>query len=77
MEVLLQYIRQAEDGLSDIYRRLGSFPPPPPAEIQRDIANVVVLLYGLRRNGSPATEPHPLVFASKVEERQAMKAAAG
>ena len=76
MEVPLEYIRQAEDGLSDIYRRLGCFPPPPSAEIQRDIASVVVLLYGLRRNGSPATAPHPLVFANQVEEWRTMKAGA-
>ena len=68
MEVILDYVREAEDGLTDIYRRLGAYPPPTPDEIQRDIADVVVLLYGLRRNGAALSEPHPLVFSSRVRE---------
>jgi hypothetical protein len=81
VEIFLEYLKQAEDGLTDIYRRLTDFPPPASDEIQRDIANVVVLLYGLRRNGSgefapSEAQPHPLVFAAGTVDRLAMKAGA-
>lgn len=69
MEIIFDYIREAEDDLTEIYRRLGAYPPPPADEIQRDIANVVVLLYGLRREGAEPSEPHPLVFANRIGVR--------
>jgi len=81
VEVFCEYLKQAEEGLSDIYRRLANFPPPATDEIQRDIANVVVLLYGLRRNSSgefapSQAQPHPLVFAAGKMDVLAMKAGA-
>jgi len=78
VESMLDYLKEAEDGLADVYRRLATVPPPAPDEIQRDIANVVILLYGLRRNGSFAPlEPHPLVFSQmRTDDRLAYRAAA-
>lgn len=81
MEVFCEYLKQAEDGLTDVYRRLADFPSPATDDLQRDIANVVVLLYGLRRNSSGEFDaregqPHPLVFATASVDKLAMKAAA-
>jgi hypothetical protein len=81
VEIILEYLKEAEEGLTEIYRRLAAFPPPSNDEIQRDIANVVVLLYGLRRTGSgeffaSGAQPHPLVFATRVADKLAMRAGA-
>ena len=78
METVLEYLKEAEDGLADVYRRLGESSPPANDEIKRDIANIVVLLYGLRRNGSfTGQQPHPLIFSSRVtDDRLAYRAGA-
>ena len=81
MELILNYLKEAEDGLTDVYRRIAAFPHLPTEDIQRDIANIVVLLYGLRRNGSAEIGllndlPHPLVFATQIADRLAMRAGA-
>jgi len=76
VEPMIQYLKNAEDSLTDIYRRLAAFPPPSTDDIQRDIADVVVLLYGLRRNGDACpVDAHPLVFAAQIEKKAAAAAA--
>ncbi len=77
MEVIFQYLKEAEDGLTDVYRRLGAVPPPSNDDIQRDIANVVVLLYGLRRAGASASlAAHEIVFSGRMQTPEAMAAGA-
>jgi len=78
VETVLEYLKEAEDGLADVYRRLGESSPPANDEIKRDIANVVVLLYGLRRNGALTDpQPHPLIFSGRApDDRLAYRAGA-
>lgn len=72
-DVFVQYIRTAEDDLTNVYRMLEQSPAVAANTIRRDIATVIVQLYGLRHCheagiGYGAALPHPIVLSNAVAE---------
>ena len=70
-EVFVEYIRHAEDDLANVYRILETSPADAADAVRRDIATVIVQLYGLRHCqetgiGLGAALPHPIVMPSAV-----------